>query len=210
MSYLLSLPRTCSQFPGFNFDFIFSFIDSRKRGRKERRERNINVREKHGSVASCPCPDWGPNRNQGMWLDRESNLQPFCLQNHATPARASLLLFKSLLPPVPVGRSSRRCDRSSCQPPSTRASPPPTTPSVFKRTKRPWCPAGAQPQPSMATRAAPGATESPSWQHRPCAHEIQSLTHSQGPCPWRTLLRNELFVEQGAQVLVVSLVPVAF
>ena len=39
--------------------FLKIFIYLFKRG--EERERNINVTEKHRSVASCMHPDWGPN-----------------------------------------------------------------------------------------------------------------------------------------------------
>ena len=38
---------------------IFIIIDFRKR----RRERDINVREKHRSIASHSCPDQGSNHN---------------------------------------------------------------------------------------------------------------------------------------------------
>ena len=33
------------------------FLIFRERGKKEERERNTDVREKHHSVASCTCPD---------------------------------------------------------------------------------------------------------------------------------------------------------
>ena len=36
-------------------------IDFRERGRDREMERNIDVREKHQSLASCMCSDWGPN-----------------------------------------------------------------------------------------------------------------------------------------------------
>ena len=35
-----------------------TLIDFRERGRKRERERNIDVREKHASVASRTTPDW--------------------------------------------------------------------------------------------------------------------------------------------------------
>ena len=36
-------------------------IDFRERGREEERERNMDVREKHRSVASPTHPNWVPN-----------------------------------------------------------------------------------------------------------------------------------------------------
>ena len=39
-------------------DFIYLFLDRREGGQKQR-ERNMDVREKHQSVASCTCPDLG-------------------------------------------------------------------------------------------------------------------------------------------------------
>ena len=43
----------------------------------------INVREKHGLVASCTCPDWGANPNLGVYPDRELNPPPFGVQDDA-------------------------------------------------------------------------------------------------------------------------------
>ena len=40
---------------------VFSFIDSRERGREGEREENIDVRGKHGSFASCLLPNQGLN-----------------------------------------------------------------------------------------------------------------------------------------------------
>ena len=40
--------------------FIYLFLERGERREKER-ERNIDVRERHQSVASCMCPDWGLN-----------------------------------------------------------------------------------------------------------------------------------------------------
>ena len=60
---------------------IFYFIALE---REQGRERNINVKEKHGLVASHMCPDWGShsqdwgmNLQPRMCLDWELNLQPF-------------------------------------------------------------------------------------------------------------------------------------
>ena len=39
---------------------MYLFLE-RREGREKERERNIEVREKHPSVASCRCPDRGPN-----------------------------------------------------------------------------------------------------------------------------------------------------
>ena len=47
------------------------------------RERNIDVREKHWSVASCMRPNQGSNRNLDMCPDRESNPQTFGVQGDA-------------------------------------------------------------------------------------------------------------------------------
>ena len=41
-------------------DFIYLFLEQGERREKER-ERNIDVRGRHGSVASSTHPNWGPN-----------------------------------------------------------------------------------------------------------------------------------------------------
>ena len=41
-------------------DFIYLFLE-RGEGREKERERNIDVREKHQSVAPCTWPIQGPN-----------------------------------------------------------------------------------------------------------------------------------------------------
>ena len=41
-------------------DFIYLFLDTREEREKEG-ERNIDVREKHRSIASRMCPAQGPN-----------------------------------------------------------------------------------------------------------------------------------------------------
>ena len=50
------LSMSMSPFPG-----IFFFILERGEEGEKERERIINVREKHRSVVSCTCPDWGTN-----------------------------------------------------------------------------------------------------------------------------------------------------
>ena len=45
-------------------------------------EKNIDVREKHPSVASCTHPDWGIC-NVGRCPDQELNPQPFGVQSDA-------------------------------------------------------------------------------------------------------------------------------
>ena len=52
-------------FEKFSLEDLFLLILEREKWREEEVERNIDVRKKHSSVASCRCPDW------------ESNLQPF-------------------------------------------------------------------------------------------------------------------------------------
>ena len=44
----------------FKKDFIYLFLE-RGEGRENKRERNIGVRGKHWSVASCMRLVWGPN-----------------------------------------------------------------------------------------------------------------------------------------------------
>ena len=63
------------------------------------RERNIDVREKHWSVASCKHPNQDQTRNLGMGPDQESNLWLFRLRvdpatNWAALARAGHKFFK--------------------------------------------------------------------------------------------------------------------
>ena len=52
-------------------------------GREKDKERNIDVREMHWSVASCMHPDLEPNRKPGMCPDRE--IKPFALGDTAPP-----------------------------------------------------------------------------------------------------------------------------
>ena len=64
--------------------FIYFFRD-RGEGKEKDMERNINVREKHRSVASCTCPTRDQTCNPGTCPDWESNLQPFTLQDNVQP-----------------------------------------------------------------------------------------------------------------------------
>lgn len=63
--------------------YVFIDLSERGRGREggkeEERERqtDIDVRVKHGSVASCSCPDQGSKCNQDMCLLQELNPKPF-------------------------------------------------------------------------------------------------------------------------------------
>ena len=56
-------------------------IDFRQKGREGERERNINVREKHGSAASSSAPGRDQTHNLGLCPERESNLLPFGSQD---------------------------------------------------------------------------------------------------------------------------------
>ena len=67
--------------------------DFRERGREGERERNIDVREKHWSIASLKCPDQEQNPQPKYMPDWESNLWHLDAQddsptNQATLARA--------------------------------------------------------------------------------------------------------------------------
>ena len=62
--------------------FFFSpdkdmFIDLTERGKERDRERNIDVKEIHRSVASHVCHNWGSNPQPIMYPARESNLKLF-------------------------------------------------------------------------------------------------------------------------------------
>ena len=63
-------------------DFIYLSLE-RGEGREEKRERNIDVQEKHRSVASLTPPTGNPAHNPGMCPDWESNQQPFGSQTNA-------------------------------------------------------------------------------------------------------------------------------
>ena len=95
-----------------NYIFIFliltqgyAFTYFRERGRVGgEREKNINVEEKHQSVASCVPQNQGWTHNLGMFPDQESNLQPFGVRrqcssqlNHPSWAVFSFLNFSLLL-----------------------------------------------------------------------------------------------------------------
>ena len=65
----------------------------RGEGREKERKKNINMREKHQSVASCTRPKQNQTRNAGMCPDQKSNPQRFALWktpnqvNHTGPGR---------------------------------------------------------------------------------------------------------------------------
>ena len=64
----------------FKKDFIYLILETGEEGREKERERNMNVREKRGSVSSCTCPSGDLARNPGMCPDWELNPQPLRLQ----------------------------------------------------------------------------------------------------------------------------------
>ena len=61
-------------------EFIYLFLE-RGEGRQKERERDIDVRERHPSVASGRCPSWGPNPQPGVCPDKELNRQPVALRD---------------------------------------------------------------------------------------------------------------------------------
>ena len=67
-------------------DFVYLFLE-RREGREKEREKNISVREKHGSVASSTCPNWDWACNPGTWP--ELNQQTFALQADAQQSHTS-------------------------------------------------------------------------------------------------------------------------
>ena len=81
-------------------DFIYLLLE-RREGRKEERERNINVPEIHGWVASHTPPAGGLACNPGMFPAWESNREPLGLQASAQstephePHQAGLFCFFS-------------------------------------------------------------------------------------------------------------------
>ena len=64
------------------FSIYFLFRGSRREGERER-GRNINVREKHCSGASCAPPPGDQAHNPGMCPHRELIWHPFALQPNA-------------------------------------------------------------------------------------------------------------------------------
>ena len=62
------------------------FVFREREGREKDMERNISVREKHGSVASCMRPATGDQTcSPHMCPDQELNWRPFTLQDDAQP-----------------------------------------------------------------------------------------------------------------------------
>ena len=79
---------------------FYLFLE-REEGREKERKRNINVREKHQSVAVVCILTRDRTRNPGNFPDRESNRQPFTLQDNTQPTE----LHQSGLFPTFRGRS---------------------------------------------------------------------------------------------------------
>ena len=81
MSYLPSVPSSVLFHPLYNsfFKKRFYFLEG-KGGRKKEGERNIDVWEKHWSVASRMPPNGDLVCNPGMFPDWESTQKPFGLQ----------------------------------------------------------------------------------------------------------------------------------
>ena len=69
---------------GFFFKDFYLFLE-RGEEREKERERNISVREKHQSVASCMCLTEDRSCNPGMRPEGKSNRLPFSLQNDVQP-----------------------------------------------------------------------------------------------------------------------------
>ena len=63
-------------------DFIYLFLE---RGEGRRKERNIDVQQKHLLVTSLTLPKGGPSHNPGMCPEQELNQQPFHLQDDSQP-----------------------------------------------------------------------------------------------------------------------------
>ena len=85
----------------FKKDFIYLLLE-RGGGREKDRERNIDVRELHRSVASCTSPTGDLAGNPGMCPDWESNWLPFGSQagtQSADPHQPGLNLFLFLCSP---------------------------------------------------------------------------------------------------------------
>ena len=62
-------------------------ILERGEGREKEKERNIDVKEKHSSVASHTHPDRDQAQNPGMCPDWELNQRPFGLCDDAQPTK---------------------------------------------------------------------------------------------------------------------------
>ena len=61
------------------------FLLGRGAERENERERNMDVREKHRSAASCTPLDQAPNPHPGMCQVGKSNWQPFSLGDEVQP-----------------------------------------------------------------------------------------------------------------------------
>ena len=81
-------------------DFILYFREGK--GRERERDRSIDVRGKHWSVASCTPPNWGPGPKPryAPWRGIEPATFQFAGWHSscwATPARANLTYFKCII-----------------------------------------------------------------------------------------------------------------
>lgn len=115
--------------------------------------------------------------------------------------RVGLLFFKRLLPSLPAGRSSKRCDGSSwpahlC----TRQSATHHSIRMHADGMRVAPGQGLAPSPPRPP-VPPGPTESPKLAVWAPAHGTHRLTRSQGPC---------LTGKPGTRVFIVSLAPRTF
>ena len=70
-----------------SFISIYLFIFERGKWKEKERERNIDVRGKHWSVASGLPPTGDLACNLGMCPDEELNWQPFVLQDDTQPTK---------------------------------------------------------------------------------------------------------------------------
>ena len=70
---------------GFLKNDFFNLFLERGKGTEKEKERNINVREKHQSVATCTPPTWDMACNTVLCPNWESNQWPFGLWKDAHP-----------------------------------------------------------------------------------------------------------------------------
>ena len=68
----------------FIHSFIHSFLETGE-GREKEKERNSDVRKKHGLAASHMLPNQGMNPNPGLGPDWELNRQTLVLQDDTQP-----------------------------------------------------------------------------------------------------------------------------